>query len=196
MQHHRITTLLQKLQVLSTDIPTKGLIDVDLMLDYTRVVYADLISLRQEMTARQILNINEPTLDELTAAMVPEEEETELETGELLIEHRELEANAEEVYTQSKAFAPPAVPVENAHYSDSFQQWIGLNDRYLFLQELFGNDAHKLDQAIKKIDQSENIGALHTWLSEHVPESKSWDPANEATETFYSLTGRYFSEKK
>src|ERR1044072_7236492 len=69
----RIPTLLQKLSELSSQPDHRTAIDVDLMLDYTRVLYADLLEWRARLpaatTTRTVprpITINEPTLDEQT----------------------------------------------------------------------------------------------------------------------------------
>ena len=47
----RITTLLQKLTELSAKVEKNTIIDVDLMLDYTRVLYADILDWRNKIAA-------------------------------------------------------------------------------------------------------------------------------------------------
>ena len=65
----RIATLLQKLSDHLNQTGARTVIDVDLMLDYTRVLYADLLETRLRLTPAQPVQKPEPTLAEIAAAM-------------------------------------------------------------------------------------------------------------------------------
>lgn len=72
----RIPTLLQKLTELSHHPEQRSVIEIDLMLDYTRVLYADLLDWRGKMAppTPPPPAAPEPTLAEMTAAMEQEPE--------------------------------------------------------------------------------------------------------------------------
>ena len=54
----RISTLIQKLSELAEQEKKLGLIDIDLMLDYTRVMYADLLEVRKNYALNDIVSTN------------------------------------------------------------------------------------------------------------------------------------------
>lgn len=223
---HRISIIAQKLSSLGANVTTRGLIDVDLMLDYTRVLYADLLELRQSMTAHQEMHINEPTLDELTEAMMAAEAEEE----EVLLE-AEPEPKAEsqpaqkpeplrrspEPVTQSQtrqefeAAIPhhethqpivPAAPfLQKPHPMPApvskkllFEDMIGINDRYLFQQELFHNDHVLYHKAIEAINNAGSMEEVNDWLQNQVTGHRNWDLYGEAGSTFYAILNRYFEQ--
>lgn len=74
----RIPTLLQQIKSLAESTEPRSIIDVDLMLDYTRVLYADLLEWRSQLTPKNFrpeASHREPTLDELTEMMLAKERE-------------------------------------------------------------------------------------------------------------------------
>jgi|GEM_PF-1056876 len=208
---HRIATLTQKLSALGANISTRGLIDVDLMLDYTRVLYADLTELRQEMTARTQMHIHEPTLDELTEAMLAAEENEAEEENDLLPEPpppaqfptmqqatpqpvvAPLETPAPQ--PERNAALPPRPLPGMAPKKLKFEDLVGINDRYLFQQELFHNDHVLYHKAIEEINSGNNINDVNEWLERHVPGHRHWDLYSEAGSTFYALLNRFFEQQ-
>ncbi|MCB0699281.1 MAG: hypothetical protein KDC11_05500, partial [Chitinophagaceae bacterium] len=104
----RIPTLLSKIQELSNkkDIAE---IDIDLMLDYTRVMYADLLELKKQTggaTIPPVKNTPRPVIS-LT------EEDTPSTVAE--------EAKAQ--------------PFESAINNKDIRTYIGINDKYLYINE-------------------------------------------------------------
>ncbi|MEO6833131.1 MAG: hypothetical protein ABI378_11465 [Chitinophagaceae bacterium] len=74
----RIPTLLQQIKTLAESTEPRNIIDVDLMLDYTRVLYADLLEWRSQLAPKNFrpeVSNREPTLDELTEMMLARERE-------------------------------------------------------------------------------------------------------------------------
>lgn len=129
----RITTLLQQLKTLAESTEPRSIIDVDLMLDYTRVLYADLLEWRSQLTPKNFRpdTINrEPTLDELTEMMLAKEREEIIpptihqpsaaktepeEEAEMIEEKMELPEMSETEFFVEEESTPPIVaePVVN-----------------------------------------------------------------------------------
>ncbi len=70
----RIPTLLHKLHELAANREKNTEIEIDLMLDYTRVLYADLLEWRKTL-AFKIPVMNEPTLAEMADVLTEEQKE-------------------------------------------------------------------------------------------------------------------------
>lgn len=66
---------------------------------------------------------------------------------------------------------------------------IGLNDRFLFIRELFSNDAGLFNQTVKQIDQMQNLGEAVTFLNSNFKWKK-----NETSLKFAQLVKRRFSK--
>ncbi len=65
---------------------------------------------------------------------------------------------------------------------------IGLNDRFLFIRELFASDAGLFNKTIKQIDQMDSLNEAVTFLNKHFKWKK-----NEASLKFAQLVKRRFS---
>ncbi|MGV8091687.1 MAG: hypothetical protein AB2L24_07480 [Mangrovibacterium sp.] len=66
---------------------------------------------------------------------------------------------------------------------------IGLNDRFLFIRELFSNDAGLFNQTVKQIDQMQNLSEAVTFLNSNFKWKK-----NETSLKFAQLVKRRFSK--
>ena len=69
----------------------------------------------------------------------------------------------------------------------SIREGISLNDRYLFVRELFGNNNEKFNETVDALDNAGNIQAAVDYMKTHHKWSKS-----EASQKFLSLVKRRF----
>lgn len=112
----RIHNLLRKLQDIYYKQEEKQVIDLDLMLDYTRVLYADLLDARTDILAKQGMGLHlkqEPVSREPELVTVPEENAAEaaVEPEEAIIEAPEAPVVEEEALAPEVA-ATEIVPEE------------------------------------------------------------------------------------
>lgn len=145
-------------------------------------------------------NENEPVTDEAEqdadagAGLSGNEQQNEGWTNEEITEPFAPKKTVAEIYVQEKSLndilssgktidhklsGSPVVKLEAA---------IGLNDRFQFIRELFGNDAGLFNQTVKQIDQMENIGEAVAFLNSHFKWKK-----NETSMKFAQLVKRRFS---
>lgn len=239
----RIRTVLQKLTDLAQRNPERSVIDIDLMLDYTRVIYADLLEVRAGMGAKHQLNISEPTLDELTMAMASREDEEGYDDDDINLPMPPLELRIKEeeqvkpVTTEIKEVKreipetkvpipeplkplPIPVPVreEKSVVQEPKQTWpesqpqavteplkpiptysaptkdakdirtfIDLNDKYLFLAELFNNDIRAYEDTMKELNRHDSKYQAQQFLG-----AKFSDEDNPACTNFQRLLDRFF----
>jgi len=71
----------------------------------------------------------------------------------------------------------------------SIRDGIGINDRYLFMRELFVNDNEKYEKAIAAIDEFASIGTAVEYLKQNFKWNKT-----EASQKFLALVKRRFSK--
>ena len=240
----RIRTILQKLTDLAQRNPERSAIDIDLMLDYTRVVYADLLEVRAGMGAKHQLNISEPTLDELTMAMASREDEESDDDDDINLPVPPLELrikNEEPVMpvttvTEEKISIPeiksqvpeplkplpipepvreekPVVQEPKQALPESQQQavseplkpiptygtptkdakdirtFIDLNDKYLFLAELFNNDIRAYEDTMKELNRHDSKHQAQQFLG-----AKFLNEDNPACTNFQRLLDRFFEQ--
>ncbi|GET20045.1 hypothetical protein [Prolixibacter denitrificans] len=69
----------------------------------------------------------------------------------------------------------------------SIREGISLNDRFLFVRELFGNNSDKFNEAVDKLDRAENIQEAVHFLKSNYKWSKT-----ETSQKFLSLVKRRF----
>jgi hypothetical protein len=204
----RIRTVLQKLTELAQRNPDRSLIDVDLMLDYTRVIYADLLELRGGMTYKPQLNINEPTLDELTTSMAATPEAPAAKPQSVTPEPATASAPipatppipvpptqpakaplqipvAQEEPAKPLAPLPPLPPITKP--AKDIRRFIDLNDKYLFLSELFNNDMRTYEDMMNEISACASKQEAQQLLG-----AKFQDEANSAYSSFQQVLDRFF----
>ncbi|RYD99722.1 MAG: hypothetical protein EOP54_02990 [Sphingobacteriales bacterium] len=285
----RIHNLLRKLQDIYYKQEEKQVIDLDLMLDYTRVLYADLLDARTDMLAKQGMGLHlKPEIinrePETKANPLPKENEAEvaIDPEEDIVEEQALpveeavptpavpltEIMAEEEVTvpEVKAAAEPAatemaatgaeavagvveeetieeeedtkeqhvindddyprldsdiLPVkeepvyteihfelpevkDNASESPKqayvFQQkikdirsFIGINDKYQYMNELFANNKTAYEESLDKIVFCNDFTTAQEWLSTTAMERYGWQKDDETYLSLVETVRKYFA---
>ena len=157
----RIPVLIQKLAELSEKDKELAAIDVDLMLDYTRVLYADLLDLRKTLpSGSNVMPQPQPV-----SAPQPEPE---------VMAEPVVTANISEV---------PAVDIRTA---------IGINDKYLFISELFRDDRAAYDAAIKQLNTCSNLREALHYTDNELLNKYNWDKESPTVQSFYTLLSNCF----
>ncbi len=147
----RIRTLLQKINDLSRAEDKATILDIDLMMDYTRVLYADLAELRSRAT----FNNNLP---DLKASQLEKVENT-------------------------------ALNKTNIQPTKSLEKLIGINDKYLFISELFGNNKTFYDEILQQLNHFENYTQADNWLKSKC----DWEDDNETVLAFRNVLQQYYN---
>jgi hypothetical protein len=70
---------------------------------------------------------------------------------------------------------------------------IGLNDKFLFMTELFRNDEAMYDRSIKTINGFNIYQEAQFWMERELKIKLGWDDEQEATQHFYDLVKRRFA---
>lgn len=175
----RVPTLIQKLQELAEQGKDITVLDVDLMLDYTRVLYADLLEIRKVMPS--------------TAPAIPEEKSSTPDTTDNASQERM--AAPEPEPAKEPVPAEPATPTNKlADVPDrDIRTLIGINDKYLYISELFDNDKTAYDNAIKKLNTFSSVAEATTWVEHTLQTKYHWDNEDETVRLFYELLSNSFS---
>ena len=189
----RIQTLLQKLSELSTQKGEPSLIDIDLMMDYTRVIYADLHELRNRIGFNSSLPVSETEVTE------PDNISLENMEPQLIIKDTTSYIQEDELVQEIAIGTPepiapaePVIPVSNIseHNKPSIKNLVGINDTYLFITELFDGDRNAYEHAISRLDHLDHYQQAVDWLREHY----TWEEDSPATETFFSILERFYMD--
>jgi hypothetical protein len=70
---------------------------------------------------------------------------------------------------------------------------IGVNDRFLFINELFRGDEAAYERSIKTINGFSIFAEAEYWIQRELKVKNGWDPGNEMVAQFYQLVKRRFS---
>ncbi len=181
----RVYSLIDKLKDLSKPGNKLTAIEVDLMLDYTRVIYADLLEIRGKVDAPTPVS-NKPPATQQQAPPTPTTPHSPPQPP------RSVPQEKEEPSASDNLFSIPRIPdVEQSDIRSS----IGINDKYLYISELFQNDKAAYDQVIKKLNSFSSYQDATTWLSKDVAPAHGWNDDMEAVQSFYELLNSFFSSK-
>lgn len=161
----RVPQLLKKLQELADQGKDITILDIDLMLDYTRVLYADLLEIKKVAPVKTELNKAEP-------------------------------APPPQTVDQSVTSTEPEI-LPTAKYNDipdrDLRTLIGINDKYLFINELFKDDKSAYDSAIKHLNTFTTYSDAENWTRTELHKKHNWDGENATVASFYQLLKNCFS---
>ena len=158
----RIATLLDKIREISTK-PDAGIIDIDLMMDYTRVMYADLLEWRNKVAFTQAVTLGN---------MVPNPAESPEEPAgppEVAGPAVELDATSLNYESADDTLVPETpFPLQSQYSGADIRQSIGINDKYQYISELFGNNKDAYEEVVSEINTFDTEDEALGWVRQHV----------------------------
>ncbi len=185
-----ISTLLRKMQDLYNQPHEKTTIDIDLMLDYSRQLYAALLDLRTVAPPPQVAE----SVITPTHTKEPEEREIPLRPTVVPEYVPAPDTDTEPVQMATPPPPQPVIPPAAAPQQD-IRKLIGINDKYQIISELFHNDKEAYEAAIREINNSGSFADATDWLHTHVSWNYNWNEDNYTVQLFYGLISQHFSEK-
>ena len=185
----RIPTLLQKLNELSQTDPAKiSAIEIDLMLDYTRVMYADLLEMRSRVHFTTSLAGSEQQ-----QGIVPANTEQDMPSSTApAVELDQQVSHYNEVAEEEQ---PPAIQPVAAESLNDIRKKIGINDKYQFISELFGNDKEAYESTLNQLNSFTNYEEAVEWLDENAHSTYAWDDEQFTVQSFYDLLNNFFASR-
>jgi len=170
----RIKMLLQKINEIAHKGDKATLIEIDLMMDYTRVLYADMAEIKSKLTFRT--------------------EVPDVATNPISVKVEEpiQEIIAQPVQKQALTTTTPVVnipvPIIKANKAP-IEQLIGINDKYQFISELFKNNTELYDTTIKEVGDFDSNQQAIDWLKANF----KWDSENDTVQSFLSIINRHYN---
>lgn len=180
----RIKMLLQKINEIANKGDKASLIEIDLMMDYTRVLYADLSEIRSKLVFKAEVPVVSTTTEKV------EEPKHEIITAPV-IEQPKVEETKQGTVTSTIVEQPIVkIPEPIARTSKSpIEQLVGINDKYQFISELFNNNTELYETTIKEIGDFDSNQQAIDWLSTNF----SWNKEDNTVQSFYSIINRYYT---
>lgn len=183
----RIGILLDKIRELNNK-GGQDLIEIDLMMDYTRVLYADLVEWRSK------LSFNNPVALKNDPGNVADE--SKINTPDVAAPPVELDStvlNYESASTASSIDIP--VQTISGYSTADIRQQIGINDKYQFISELFGNNKDAYEEVINEINTFDSYDEAMAWLNSSVGNQFDWKEDTESVQSFYKLLSDFFANR-
>ncbi len=82
--------------------------------------------------------------------------------------------------------APPVAPVAvEPKPARDIMSAFSINDRFLFLRELFDGDEQRFNEAIAHMQHMNNINQVHNFMTDIL----EWDPSNDVVKEFSRIVG-------
>ncbi len=170
----RIKMLLQKINEIAHKGDKATLIEIDLMMDYTRVLYADMAEIKSKLAFRTDV----PDVAFNTTPIKAEEPIQEITT---------LPVQQQPVIPTTPIVKIPE-PITKAHKT-AIEQLIGINDKYQFISELFNSNTELYDTTIKEVGDFDNNQQAIDWLNTNF----KWDADNDTVQSFLSIINRHYN---
>jgi len=223
MNAERINLLIEKINKLKPLLAQDkvDLIDIDLTLDYTRVLYADLLEWRNQLAFVTQKSENNPTVlnpsspetiiknqssifieipntntdsidsvkksENLDVTENAEDNSTPVATEKIIIE--------EPVFAQLNQEHTQEIPLTaqlNQHQKKDIRHFITLNDRFLFMSELFNNDKFDYESALDIINNFKDKTAVQNWIHDNYFATQKWDKDNPHVQTFLTAVQQLY----
>lgn len=87
----------------------------------------------------------------------------------------------------------------NAASSDrkaaDIRKQIGINDKYLFLNELFNSQKKIYENTLDQLNEFSDYKEASNWINKEVATAFKWENEDETVQDFYSVLQKYFSER-
>lgn len=185
-----ISLLLEKLNELEA-MPHKTALETDLMMDYTRQLYAALLGQRNGQVNSSFSTPQPQEQEEVF------EEETH-ETQSYFSPIEDIIEEPEQTHIEADVPEDVTMPVTHftatEHKQKDIRSKIGINDKYQIINELFGNDQQAYETAMNAINDAPSMHQALSWLDEHAYQKYNWNMDDEAAQLFYSSLSSFFSE--
>jgi hypothetical protein len=194
-------------------LPDAELIEKPIELSTTKIVEKNVTEQQIEAPARQKEQSPEP---EPVAVYVPVPEEVTVlkepqtvKKEEPIISLRE-EKNQQTETPKASILAEKLSPSESLHINETLAQQkaggdlssklqtsplssiisgIGINDKFLYIRELFNNDSDVYNNAVKHLDNADSLGDALNFIKNHF----DWNEKDETVQKFVSLVHRRYA---
>lgn len=227
----RIKTLLDKIATLNNK-PDAGIIDVDLMADYVKVLYADLLEWRERLVFMKELpsekavqnepaGMNnfvkeEPSLEEMTQAFekeltekdaepdlapTPLPEESVTDIPHTAQEHQPAVSitvfdKEEQQQSPEKLTNIDTQPIPFPQKKEDVRRFIGINEKFVFINELFGSNRDAYEEVLNEIIEFSNTEDAIEWLNKTVAKPFDWKEDDFNVQDFYRVLESYYRRRK
>jgi len=132
---------------------------------------------------------NDPSKEEIQIAI----EKTELILKEFNLLKSKSQNNNATTFVKPIEIKEEGIPIKESQIQNTIidkdiRDYIGINDKFLFIRELFDGNNNAYNETLETINTTNNIEDLN-----HLISKKEWDSDNESTKLFCALINKKFS---
>ncbi len=210
----RIKYLINKLNEAQHAKGQRNIIEIDLMLDYTRVLYADLLEWRGRLLHQEQppaepafsmpaapAPVAQPSNTVVAEAQQPEAAPTQPEPIAMPVmpavaDHTAVKEPITESfpYSTRQSFTTPGTAQTSASDTPAdLKQLVGLNDKFQFISDLFKGNTQAFHEAMEHLNHLPDFNAAEQWVGNNLIQQYDWKEEDPAVENFYSVLKRRFS---
>lgn len=168
----RIETLILKIQELAKKSEPHA-IDVALMIDYTKVLYSDLLDCEAKLKSSFVTNVSIENSQSIPQLPIPN------------FINNSVESAAQPIVNSTSSENPLKT------FSD-IRANIGLNDRYLFISEVFNDNKNLYEEILNKANQTASETEWKAWWEREIVPFFGWRNDDEAVQYFLNTVTDYF----
>ncbi len=216
---NRVKHCLSKMTELVNNPGKTEIIDLDLLLDYTKIVYAEVLEQRRNLVGNQIVKEtvtsykeNKPLPESVIATSKPKESKIDL-SSELLMPQEEVKPKSpvsqpeHETSDSSSGITPTelkSVGINFENPSDKaktaslelidLRKLIPLNDKFAYVIELFNEGNEEYEDAINHLNTVTTYGNTMEWVIANLQNKYNWDVENDLVVKFYDAIKSRFSK--
>ncbi len=192
----------------------KDMIDIDLLIDYSKVIYSELTELKLNKlnnhefseTAKAVkLEKSKPGAEPSSAKSTPAPEVGLSKPQNIYQETKEQETEvhskprpAPELESIGINFEGPTefvnIPKQNAVFED-LRKLIPLNDKFAYVIELFNGENNSYEDAINTLNQQTTYGNSMEWIIANLQNKYNWNVENDLVQNFYETIKNRFIKK-
>lgn len=86
-----------------------------------------------------------------------------------------------------------AAKITNSAPVTDLAKAIGVNDKFIFINQLFRGDGNMFDRCVKTINECSSLKEAEYWMGRELRIKLGWQDKNEAVQQFYHLVKKRFS---
>lgn len=114
-------------------------------------------------------------------------EQREKELNELIAENKPSLNDKLKLQNVELGSKLSSAPVQDLHRA------IGINDKFQFINELFGGDRNIYERSVKTINECRNLQEAQYWIERELKIKYGWQDNNPSVQQFYTLIKKRFS---
>lgn len=96
------------------------------------------------------------------------------------------------LYERFETKEPRSNTIAQKQRSTNIRHYITLNQRFMYVKELFGGNAAAFNQALDQIDACNNLQEAQAWLDQHLAGNPQWQEETEAAQEFQRIVSMRF----